>query len=402
MYTKRHIAIALRTALAQFPAVLVTGPRQSGKTTVLRTELGSDYTYTTFDDPLMREFARRDPHGFLRAHAEGNAILDEIQYVPELMPYLKMAIDQDRQRNGRWVLTGSQQFALMRDVNESLAGRVALLELLPFALDEYAPMNSALETLVWNGQYPEPALYPQKRDLWMSSYIQTYIERDIRLLHNVQNLRLFEQFVGLCAARHGQEFNKAAMARECGISESTANSWAGLLQATYVVNLLPPFFQNFGKRLIKSPKLYFIDSGIVCNLTRQPSGASALAGQSNGALFEGLMVTEALKTYANRARKPNLFFWRSHDGLEVDLIIQERGTLYPVEIKLTATPTLKHIEPLSRFRALAKLDRNEAPGLLVCRVDQRTVLPDNTIALPFREFAPWLESLISPSQTASL
>lgn len=395
MYTKRHIVESLRTALAQFPAVLVTGPRQSGKTTVLRAELGNDYVYTSFDDPLMREFARHDPRGFLSTHAASNAILDEIQYVPELVPYIKMAIDQDRQRNGRWVLTGSQQFALMREVNESLAGRVALLELLPFALDEFALANSTLENLLWNGQYPEPALNPQKRDLWMSSYVQTYIERDIRLLHNVQNLRLFEQFVGLCAARHGQEFNKAAIARECGISESTANSWAGLLQATYVVTLLPTYFQNFGKRLIKSPKLYFIDSGIVCNLTRQSSGAAALAGQSGGALFEGLVITEALKTYANRARKPNVFFWRSHDGLEVDLIIQERGTLYPVEIKLTATPTLRHIEPLNRFRALAKLNRDKVPGILVCQVERRTVLPDNTIALPYREFAPWLATLIS-------
>jgi predicted AAA+ superfamily ATPase len=390
MYIQRQLLQPLQAALKQFPAVLVTGPRQSGKTTFLQEEFGDQYAYLTFDDPLTREFATTDPNGFLAQATPRPLILDEIQYVPELLPYLKMRIDKARRVAGQWLLTGSQQFALMKNVSESLAGRIALLELLPLSLMEQPRVNMLLEEWLWSGGYPEPALYPDHRDLWMSSYIQTYIERDIRLLQNVQDLRTFEMFLALCAGSHGQIFNKARLARTCGISEPTLKTWGSLLEASYIVFFLPPYYKNYGKRLTKTPKLYFLDSGLVCTLTRQPSGPAALAGAMAGAFFEGVVVSEAVKVFTIAGKRPDLFFWRSHDGLEVDLIIQIGARFLPVEIKLTATPTLKHLEPLNRFRQLAGTDAADV-GILVCGAEQQAVLPNNNLVLPWREFPRWLQ-----------
>jgi hypothetical protein len=394
MYVQRQLLQPLQAALKQFPAVLVTGPRQSGKTTFLQKEFGGEYTYLTFDDPLTRAFATTDPNSFLDQAAQRPLILDEIQYVPELLPYLKMRIDKARRARGRWLLTGSQQFALMKNVSESLAGRIALLELLPFGLMEQPRANIALAEWLWKGGYPEPALYPDHRDLWMSSYIQTYVERDIRLLQNVQDLRTFETFLALCAGSHGQIFNKARLARACGIAEPTLKTWGSLLEASYIVFFLPPYYKNYGKRLTKTPKLYFLDSGLVCTLTRQPSGQAALAGAMAGALFEGMVISEAVKVFTVTGKRPDLFFWRSHDGLEVDLIMQTGTRFLPVEIKLTATPTLKHLEPLNRFRQLAGADAADV-GILVCRAEQKTVLPNNNLVMPWREFPHWLHGQLS-------
>lgn len=390
MYLQRHLAHILDSALSQFPAVLVTGPRQSGKTTFLVEEYGDRFHYATFDDPLTREFAREDPNGFLDQSTGRPFILDEIQYVPELLPYLKIRIDQHRHKMGRWLLTGSQQFLLMKNVGESLAGRIALLELLPLSILEQ-PRIGALDTVLWYGGYPELALYPEKRDLWMSSYIQTYIERDIRLLQSVQDLHAFELFLSLCGGRHGQVFNKAALARESGLSEPTIKTWGSLLEASYILFFLQPYCKNYGKRLIKTPKIYFIDPGIVSTLTRQPSGAATLAGNMGGAMFEGFIVSEAIKAFAITGEKPPLFFWRSRDGLEVDLIIQIGRLYYPIEIKLTATPTLKHLEPLNRFKSFAGKDAAKS-GLLICSIEKETALPNRNIAMPWQQFPKWLRA----------
>ncbi len=398
MYLRRHLLPTLQTALAQFPAVLVTGPRQSGKTTFLREEFGDRFAYATFDDPLIRAFASSDPRGFLDQYREKPVILDEIQYVPDVLPYLKMTIDQNRQRLGWWLLTGSQQFALMKNISESLAGRIALLELLPFSSVEYAPANETLEERLWRSDYPEPALAPGKRELWLRSYLQTYVERDVRLLHNIQDLRSFELFLGLCASRHGQVFSKAALARECGVSEPTIKTWGHVLAASYILYFLSPYHRNYGKRLIKTPKLYFLDAALAAWLTRQPSAAAALAGSLGGALFEGWVVSEAVKAFTLLGRAPDLFFWRSHDGLEVDLLVQAGGRFIPVEIKLTATPTLRHLEPLNKFKALAG-DEAAATGVLICRVEQPQSLPHDNLALPWQQFPEWLQQrLVGPTK----
>jgi uncharacterized protein len=395
MYLRRQLSDILKTAMRQFPAVLVTGPRQAGKTTMLQHEAGENCAYVSFDDPVERSFAQTDPNGFLDRFGRQTVILDEIQYVPDLLPSLKLRIDKDRQINGRWILTGSQQFHLMKNISESLAGRIAILDQLPFSLDELLtnhPLN--LETLIWSGCYPEPALTPEKRDLWLRSYLQTYIERDVRQLQNIRDLRAFEQFVALACARHSQEFNSANFSRETGITLPTAKSWIGVLEASYLLYLLPPYFNSMGKRLTKASKLYLLDPAIASFLTRQPSGEAALAGAMGGSLFEGLMVVEAVKAFTNVGMKPALWYWRSHDGLEVDLIIQSKGKLVPIEIKLTTTPTANHLDSLKRFRTLAG-EENCEPGILVCRVPQRQAMPFGITAIPWQEFSGWIKKGIA-------
>lgn len=389
MYKPRLLASTLRQALAGFPAVLVTGPRQSGKTTFLRREAGGDAGYVSFDDLFERDFAATDPAGFLDRFAGGPVILDEIQYVPFLLPHLKMRIDADPQRCGRWLLTGSQQFGLMRDVSESLAGRVAILELPPFSHAELP--RATLENTLWNGGYPIPALHPDRRDLWLRSYVSTYLERDVRQIRSIPDLRLFGQFLNLAAARHGQEFHSADLARELGISQPTVKSWGGVLEASYVAFFLAPWFRNYGKRVVKASKFYFCDAALVALLTRQPDAASALAGPMGGPLLEGWVVMEAVKAFMALGRKPDLYFWRSHDGLEVDLLIVIDGKLQPVEIKLTATPGAGHTEPLNRFLAIAG-DEAGGPGILVCRADRQRPLPNGHVAMPWKSFPGWLRA----------
>lgn len=392
MYRERQLTPVLHHALAGFPAVLVTGPRQSGKTTFLRHEAGNDAHYISFDDPLERDFANIDPAGFLARFGEMPVILDEIQYVPSLFPHLKMRIDAQPALCGRWLLTGSQQFGLMRDVSESLAGRIAILELPPFSHVEFP--RPTLEATLWNGGYPIPALHPERRDLWLRSYLSTYIERDIRQIRNIPDLRTFSQFLSLVAARHGQEFHPAHLARELGVSQPTAKSWAGVLEASYVAYLLPPWSRNYGKRVVKSPKLYLCDSALAGLLTRQPDAGAALAGPMGGALLEGWVIVEAAKAFMASGRKPDLYFWRSHDGLEVDLLIVIGGKLQPVEIKLAATPSANHAEPLDRFIDIAGGEA-ASPGILVCRTEEQRTLPKGHIAMPWHAFPGWLQERLA-------
>lgn len=387
MYVPRHIEGALRDALSRFAAVLVTGPRQSGKSTLLRHHHGDSARYVTFDDPLVRDLAHDDPRGFLDGLGDGPVVLDEIQYVPELLPHLKMRIDADRERLGRWSLTGSQQFEIMRGVSESLAGRVALLDLWPLSETEL-PTPRSLKDALFVGTYPEPALHPERRDLWIRSYLRTYVERDVRQLHAINDLRAFEQFVALCAARHGQELNLTSLGRDVGISHPTARSWVGLLEAAYLAHVVPPWHRNYGKRVVKSPKLYLADTALVCELTRLPDGASAVAGPLGGPLFEGWVVGEIVRAFTNAGRRPAVSHWRSHDGLEVDAIVQIGTKVVPIEAKLTATPRGGHASTLSRFCELAGDDADT--GILVCRVSEPTQLPGGHVALPWEAFPAWV------------
>ncbi|MSP26256.1 MAG: ATP-binding protein [Myxococcales bacterium] len=386
MYVDRLLRGSLERARSSFPAVLITGPRQSGKTTFLQHEARESQGYVSFDDPLERAFAREDPNGLLDRFRDRPVVLDEIQYVPELLPYLKMRIDRDRNRAGAYLLTGSQQFALMQGITESLAGRVAILELLPLSHLELA--GASLDAMVWRGGYPDPALNPNIRDLWMTSYIRTYVERDVRQVRDIQELGNFERFLGLCAARHSQEFHAAPLARSCGVSQPTIHAWVSVLAASYVATLLQPWHRNLGKRLIRAPKLYLMDPGLVCTLTRQPTPDAALAGPLGGPLFEGLVVTEALKLFAAAGKPASCWCWRSHDGLEVDLVIEVGGRVIPVEAKLTATPTARHAEPLNRLRQWVGDEAD--PGLVVCRVNEPVALPGGATAIPWDHWPKWL------------
>ena len=393
MYQQRQLAPSLRQALAGFPAVLVTGPRQSGKTTFLKHEAGDQVDYVSFDDPLERDFATVDPAGFLGRFTSRPVILDEIQYVPQLLSHLKIRIDQEPSRCGHWLLTGSQQFGLMRDVSESLAGRVAVLELPPFSHEEF--LRPTLDEVLWNGGYPVVAMHPERRDMWLRSYVATYIERDVRQIRNIPDLRVFNQFLNLAAARHGQEFHAADLSRQLGITQPTVKSWGGVLEASYFAHFLPPWFRNYGKRVVKTPKFYFYDSALVNLLTRQPDPGAALAGPMGGALLEGWVVTEAVKAFMALGRKPDLYFWRSHDGLEVDLLIVINGKLHPVEIKLTATPGAGHVSPINRFIAAAG-DEACPQGILVCRTETERALPNGHLALPWQAFPQWLRARLGP------
>ena len=387
MYQQRTLASTFLVALTGFPAVLVTGPRQSGKTTFLRHEAGDDVAYISFDDPIERDFALLDPTGFLARFERRRLILDEIQYVPSLLSHLKLRIDAAPERCGMWMLTGSQQFGLMRDVSESLAGRIAILELPPFSHEEF-PRDSLAESL-WTGGYPTPAMNPDRRDLWLRGYISTYIERDVRQIRNVPDLRTFSQFLSLAAARHSQEFHAADLSRELGISQPTVKSWGGILEASYIAHFLPPWYRNYGKRVVKSPKFYFYDSALVSLLTRQPDSTAALAGALAGPLFEGWVVIETVKAFMALGRKPDIYFWRSHDGMEVDLLIAIGGKLQAVEAKLTATPNAGHLEPLTRFLKIAG-DEAHPRGLLVCRTETARDLPNGCKALPWSDYPDWI------------
>jgi hypothetical protein len=392
MYVKRAISPVLLQACRQFPAVLVTGPRQSGKTTLLQEELGPlGYAFVSFDDPVVREFAREDPNGFLDGFQDKALVLDEVQYVPRLFSYLKVRIDADRAGYGRFVLTGSQQFQMMRDVSDSLAGRVAVLELLPFALEELGDrVASTAAEQIWQGGYPPVVLNPEVRELWLRSYLSTYLERDVRQLQNIRDLVQFQSFITLCAAAHGQEVNLARLSRQCGISQPGVRQWLGVLTASYIIHLLPPYHNNLGKRVIKSPKLYFLDSALAAELTRQPSAEALWTGPMGGAFFEGWVVTETVKFQKARARRPDVYFWRSHDGLEVDLIIESRGRLHAIEIKQTATPSIHHTATLRRFRDLTGGDVIESLTL-VCNVREPTPLADRVTAIPWRAWPHWMQ-----------
>lgn len=392
MYLQRKLKNVFADAITQFPAVLITGPRQSGKSTFLQHECGGA-AYVTFDDPLNRDFSLADPNGFLDQFEGKPVVLDEIQYVPEILQYIKIRIDKHRVP-GVWVMSGSQQFHLMKNIRETLAGRIAILELLPFSLEEVGSHRLPLEKMMWTGLFPEPSCHPEKRDLWLKSYVQTYLERDVRQLEAVRNFRAFEMFVNLCAAHHGQEFHPAVLSRKCGATQPTTKAWARVLEAGFTVIMLPPFFRNYGKRLIKSPKLYFTDSAIVSYLTRQPSAEAALRGGMGGALFEGFMVSEVWKAFCNRGLSPAAFFWRSQGGIEVDLIVQAQGRFWPVEIKLTATPGPSHLAALEKFKGIAGKDSAQQ-GVIVCRVDKTLPLPNNNIAIPWSAFSGWLDRIIS-------
>ncbi|MDM8523843.1 AAA family ATPase [Desulfococcaceae bacterium HSG8] len=388
MYIQRALKNTFHSCISQFPAVMITGPGQSGKSAFLQHEM-KDTPYVTFDDSLNRNFASQDPNGFLDQFDGQTVILDDIQYVPEILPYIKIKIDKDR-TSGKWIMTSSREFHMMKNLRENLAGRIAILELYPFSLGESDSARRLLEEVLWTGLYPEPSCYSQKRDVWIQSYVQNYIEKDVRQIENIRNLRSFEIFINQCAALHSQEFRAATLARHCGMSQPTVKTWVDILEISYLCVILPPLFKDFGKRSVKAPKFYFNDPLLVSYLTQQPSAEAAIRGNMGGMLFEGLVVSDVWKTFLNRGKKPPVFFWRSQGGPEVDLIIQARGKLWPIEINLTSAPVSSHLREVNRFKEIAG---NEAsrPGVIVCDIPEKKDLPGGNMAIPWFAFSEWLE-----------
>jgi len=329
-YQPRELRAVARQSARSFPAVVLTGPRRAGKTTLLR-RLFPKARYVLLEDPDVQARGRADPRALLD-ELTPPVLFDEIQNVPELLAYVRTRIDQQPRRMGRWLFTGSQEAPLMRGVAESLAGRAAILQLLPFSLNE-CPRVSLLD-----GGFPEVLAQPKVRDLWFGSYIQTYLERDVRAITNIRDLSLFRRFLAMLASRHGQILNKTDLAAPLGVSVPTIGSWLDILEVTSQILLVPPYFNNFGKRLLKSPKVYIGDSGLACHLLGIRTQAELERSPFRGALFEGFVASEIVKSQVHAGMRKELYHFRDQQGLEVDFLFPARhGELWMVECKSSKT-----------------------------------------------------------------
>lgn len=400
-YISRTLEPVLRKAAREFPAVVLTGPRQAGKTTLLRRLFARRARYVSLEPPDVRAAAAADPRGFLDLYPPP-VILDEVQYAPDLLPYIKERIDVRRGEAGQYLLTGSQNLLLMEQITESLAGRAATLRLFPLSYREMA--GQVARPLPWErtgsarsvprlrplwhhllrGGYPELAAHP-KRDatLWHASYIQTYLERDVRTLRQVGDLTLFQAFLRALAARSGQLLNLTDLARDLGVAVNTAKAWLSVLEASHQVRVLRPYFANVGKRLVKTPKVYFTDTGILCFLAGLRDAAHAAAGPMSGPIFETAVLAELVKALGRGGRDPEVYFWRTSTGIEVDFVVDTGSTLIPIEVKTSATPRPAMAAGIVAFREL--LGAKTAPGYVVHAGDVRLPLAPDVTALPFVE-----------------
>ena len=338
----RDIQHELEACAREYPVITLTGPRQAGKTTLARMAFPG-LRYVSVEQPVVREEFHSDPLGFLRRYADG-AVFDEVQHVPDLLSYLQVEVDE-RPESGRFVLTGSQHFGLSARVSQSLAGRTAVLELLPFSVSELVRGGFLADTLdeaLWAGAYPpvhDRRLRPQR---WCGSYLATYIQRDLRQLTAVQDVDTFSRFLRLAAGNVGQLLNSSRLAGDGGVDHKTIRRWLGLLEASYVAALLPPYYRNFRKRLVKTPKLYFYDTGLVCHLLGIQEFSQLETHPLRGSVFENWVFSEIAKLFRNRGLRPPLHFWRTHGGQEVDFIVEHGGVTLGVEVKagLTVRPAM--------------------------------------------------------------
>ena len=349
---KREIEPLLHKLASQYPALAITGPRQSGKTTLARMAFPQK-AYVSLENPDIRELATQDPRAFLAKYADG-AIFDEVQNCPALFSYLQEILDSSR-KPGRFVLTGSRHFGPMAGITQSLAGRVAMVHLLPFSCREaYGERPPSLDETIWRGLYPPI----HDRDLdpptWYANYVQTYIERDVRALVNVRDLTTFQRFVRLCAGRVGQLLNLSQLGAETGVTHNTARAWLSILEASFVIFMLQPHHRNFNKRIIKTPKLYFYDTGLACWLLAIRTPEQLETHPLRGALFENWVIAELLKGRFNRGLPLNFYFWRDRAGHEIDLLIETAGRLIPVEIKSGQTINADFFVGIEHWETLAR------------------------------------------------
>ena len=361
---ERTLAAKMISLAQKFQMITLTGPRQSGKTTLVRAAFPA-LPYISLEEPDIRQFALTDPRGFLSNYPTG-AILDEIQNTPELFSYIQGIVDDNRQVS--FILTGSSNFLLMEKISQTLAGRTAVLHLLPFSFHELEPLAEHYESLIFKGQYPR--IYD--RDIaptdFYPSYIQTYVERDVRLMKNIGDINTFIQFTRLCAGRIGQLLNYTSLASDAGISPNTAKAWLSILESSYIVYRLQPYHRNFNKRLVKSPKLYFYDTGVACSLLGIHEEDQVRLHYMKGSLFENLIINEFIKRNFNRGENRQPFFWQDNHGKEIDCLLVEGERVTPVEVKSGKTISTSYFDNLKYWRSLAALP--EERGYVVYGGDQ--------------------------------
>ena len=390
---KRTLAKKLNEAAKQYPVVTLTGPRQSGKTVLVKMTF-PNYDYISLEEPDNRAFALEDPRGFLSQFPD-QVILDEIQRAPDLFSYIQTIVDT-KDFSGQFILTGSQNFLLLQKVSQSLAGRCAVLHLLPFSLSELKQrrtlavntigrqlpgknrsLNEELSSVLFEGFYPrihDKRLNPVD---WLGNYFQTYIERDVRDVVNVGDLETFSRFVRLCAGRNGQLLNLSSLANDCGITHTTSKRWISILEASFILFLLRPHYKNFSKRLIKSPKLYFMDTGLLSYLLRIRSAEDLRIHSQYGSIFESYIVSELLKYYMNRGDEHPIYFWRDSTGNEIDIIIDEGDSLIPLEIKAGQTVSSDFFKGIRFWKKLS--NDIEQPAALVYGGDKSYIRSDTYV-----------------------
>jgi predicted AAA+ superfamily ATPase len=397
-YFERTLSQTVKKASASFPAVLISGPRQVGKTTIFERLKNEKRTFVSFDNPILREHAKSDPALFFKTY-QPPILIDEAQYVPELFPYMKMIIDKEK-KNGLFWLAGSQIFHLMKNVSESLAGRIAVLNLQGLSQNEkhnipkhdpFLPsfrLKKNIKTLnvktlyetIWKGSYPK-LIADKKMDweLFYLSYLNTYIEKDIKTFANINQENSFIKFIKILAARTGQLLNYTDISKEIGISVNTVKSWVSILETSGLIFLLYPYSNNLTSRVIKTPKIYFFDTGLVCYLTGWDNAKVLENGALNGAILETFIVSEIIKSYMHNGKQANMYFYRDKDKKEIDLIIERNGNLYPIEIKRSANPNINDIK---NFNLLKQFKKPIGQGALICLIDEPLALSENIAAMP--------------------
>ncbi|WGE55718.1 ATP-binding protein [Actinobacillus equuli subsp. equuli] len=401
-FYKRQMQPLLQSLIKQFPAVLVTGPRQVGKSTLLQ-YISEDYQYVTFDDPMLLSMAKNDPSLFMLNYS-GKLILDEVQYAPELFSSLKLAIDKQK-ISGLYLLSGSQAFHLMQNVTESLAGRVAVLKLQGFSLREIQQLDFSLPFIpnqdylsarekvaqpienIWKiiHQGYMPRLYEQETnwEIYYASYVSTYIERDVRSLTNVSSITDFTRFMVAIAARSGELLNYSNVAQEVGVSVDTIKRWTAILETSGIIYLLKPYSNNHLKRAIKTPKVYMLDTGLMAWLTKWLTPETISKGAKSGQFFETFVVSEIIKSFYNKGIKPPIYFYRDTNQKEIDLLIEYDRTLYPLEIKTSASPDKKMVKTFSILKDnLPESEIKIGTGVIINQYPQRLWLAEDLVALP--------------------
>jgi len=381
---KRDISDYLLEVAPKYPVVTVVGPRQSGKSTLCR-HLFPTHTYVSLEESDIRELAIKDPRGFFNKYNK-SLILDEIQRAPELLSFVQTIVDEPKSKQ-HFVLTGSHQLLLMKKVSQSLAGRTVIIKLLPFSRNEISAHHPEMkiDDFLFTGGYPR--IYDKKLDptQWLQQYYQTYVERDVRALINISQLDHFERFIRLCAGRVGQLLNLSSLASDCGITQPTARAWLSALKASFICFTLQPHFNNFNKRIIKSPKLYFYDTGLLCYLLKILNSETLSTYPLRGNIFENWVVSEKIKKEYNSGKEPPFYFWRDTKGHEVDLVIDEGNYLFPLEVKSSYTANPDFVKNLDYFIKLQKKSRTKKPyGECVYSGDEEIFFKEYL-------FRPWFE-----------